>query len=228
MKTKSGSEARIGNEPAWRRGIGRGCVCSNDGSLLTNMRCLHQILAAAPFHSHPRVAAFRRIPKGSATQTAERRRVRVLISLGVSAGLAGFVAVYPSRSLGQEARPSPAVRQMMTEAAVARIAAESRGTLREPAIEAAPRSSEATSAADRTARSSRPSPPGGYSFVSHHGRMPRARIEDEYGAGAFIGLPFPPCPMRSLPNEPQSTRADSTGRATTKLHHRQHCLRGNQ
>ena len=73
--------------------------------------------------------------------------------------------------------------QMMTDAAVARIAAESRGTLREPAIEAAPRSSEAASAADRTSRASRPSPPGGYSFVSHHGRMPRARIEDEYGAG---------------------------------------------
>ena len=71
----------------------------------------------------------------------------------------------------------------MTEAAVARIAAESRGTLREPSIEAAPRSSETSAAADRTVRASRPSPPGGYSFVSYHGEMPQARIEDEYGAG---------------------------------------------
>ena len=71
----------------------------------------------------------------------------------------------------------------MTDAAVARIAAESRGTLREPSIEAAPRSSETPSAVDRTARASRPSPPDGYSFVSYHGQMPQARIEDEIGAG---------------------------------------------
>ena len=71
----------------------------------------------------------------------------------------------------------------MTDAAVARIAAESRGELREPSIEAAPRSSEATFAVDRTVRASRPSPPDGYSFVSYHGVMPRARIEDEFGAG---------------------------------------------
>ena len=63
------------------------------------------------------------------------------LSLGITAGLAGFIALHPSLSLGQEARPNPTARQMITDAAVARIAAESRGTLREPSIEAAPRSS---------------------------------------------------------------------------------------
>ena len=52
-----------------------------------------------------------------------RRRLRVLKSLGITAGLTGFVATCPSRSLGQEARPNSAKRQWMTEAAVARIAA---------------------------------------------------------------------------------------------------------
>ena len=68
---------------------------------------------------------------------------------------------------------------MMTDAAIARIAAESRGTLREPPIEAAPRSSETAAGGDWTGRESRPSPPDGYSFVSYHGEMPRARIEGE-------------------------------------------------
>ena len=63
------------------------------------------------------------------------------LSLGITAGLAGFIALHPSMSLGQEARPNPATRQMMTDAAVGGIAAESQGTLREPSIEAAPRSS---------------------------------------------------------------------------------------
>ncbi|MDE0166981.1 MAG: S8 family serine peptidase [Bryobacterales bacterium] len=71
----------------------------------------------------------------------------------------------------------------MTAAAVARIAAESRGALREPSIEAAPRSSGTPAVVDRAVRASRPSPPDGYSFVSHHGQMPKARIEGEIGAG---------------------------------------------
>ena len=71
----------------------------------------------------------------------------------------------------------------MTGAAVARIEAESRGTLREPSIEAAPWSSATPALADQAVRGSRPTPPDGYSFVSHHGEMPRARIEGEYGAG---------------------------------------------
>ena len=72
---------------------------------------------------------------------------------------------------------------MMTDAAVDRIATESRGILREPSIEAAPRSSAKTTVVDRTVRDSRPSPPDGYSFVSYQGEMPQAQIEDEFGAG---------------------------------------------
>ena len=71
----------------------------------------------------------------------------------------------------------------MTDAAVARIAAESRGTLGEPSIEAAPRSSEQTTLPDRTVRDSRPLPPDGYSFVSYQGEMPLAQIEGDFGAG---------------------------------------------
>ena len=105
------------------------------------------------------------------------------MSLGITAGLAGFVAYYPTTSLGQEARPNPTVKSIMTDAAIARIAAESRGTLREPPIEAAPRFSETLAGGDRTGRESRPSPPNGYSFVSYHGEMLRARIEGEGAVG---------------------------------------------
>ena len=104
------------------------------------------------------------------------------LSLGITAGLAGFIALHPSLSLGQEAKPNPAARQMMTDAAVARIAAENRGTLREPPIEAAPRSSATPAAVDQSVRDSRPSPPDGYSFVSYHGVMPQTRIEVEFSA----------------------------------------------
>ena len=115
--------------------------------------------------------------------TAEGRSIRVLMSLGITAGLAGFVAYYPTTSLGQETRPNPTVKSIMTDAAIARIAAESRGILREPPIEAAPRFSETPVGGDRTGRESRPSPPNGYSFVSYHGEMLRARIEGEGAVG---------------------------------------------
>ena len=107
--------------------------------------------------------------------------------LAIAAGLAGLVAYYASpgkkASPGEEARPTPTGESMMTNAVIARIAAESRGTLREPAIQAAPRSSGAPPAAKRTVRDSRPSPPDGYSFVSYHGEMPRGRVEGEVDAG---------------------------------------------
>ena len=115
--------------------------------------------------------------------TAEGRSIRVLMSLGITAGLAGFVAYYPTTSLGQETRPNPTVKSIMTDAAIARIAAESRGIIREPPIEAAPRFSETLAGGDRTGRESRPSPPNGYSFVSYHGEMLRARIEGEGAVG---------------------------------------------
>ena len=120
-------------------------------------------------------------------RTAEKRRIRVLMLLAIAAGLAGLVAYYASpgkkASPGEEARPTPTGESMMTNAVIARIAAESRGNLREPPIQAAPRSSEATAVVDGPVGDARPSPPDGYSFVSYHGEMPRARIEGEVDAG---------------------------------------------
>ena len=55
--------------------------------------------------------------------TAKTRRVRVLISLGIAAGLAGFGAACPSRSLGQETKPNTANRQKVTGAGAARTEA---------------------------------------------------------------------------------------------------------
>ena len=54
--------------------------------------------------------------------TAKRRPIRVLLSLGITAGLAGFAAVCPSRSLGQQTRPDSANRQQVTGAGFARPA----------------------------------------------------------------------------------------------------------
>ena len=100
------------------------------------------------------------------------------MSLAIAAGLVAYYA-----SPGGETSPNPTEKSRMTNAAIARIAAESRGTLREPPIQAAPRSSETPSAVDGPVGDSRPSPPDGYSFVSYHGEMPRARIEGEIDAG---------------------------------------------
>ena len=114
-------------------------------------------------------------------RTAEKRRTRGLMPLGIVAGLAGLVAYYTST--GEESKLNPTGESMVTNAAIARTAAESRGILREPPIEAAPRSSETLPAAKRTVRDSHPSPPDGYSFVSYHGEMPRGRVEGEVDAG---------------------------------------------
>ena len=113
--------------------------------------------------------------------TAKGKSIRVLIVLGVIAGLAGLVAYYASP--GGETSPNPAEKSMRTNAAIARIAAEGQGTLREPPIQAAPRSSEALGGFDGTVGPSRPSPPDGYSFAPYHGEMPRAQIEGRIDAG---------------------------------------------
>ena len=128
--------------------------------------------------------------------TAKGKSIRVLTVLGIIAGLAGLVAYYASP--GAETRPNPAEQSMMTNAAIARIAAEGQGTLREPPIQAAPRSSEALGGFDGTVNNSRPSPPGGYSFASYHGEMLRAQIEGGIDAGGeapvriLTGLGRPP------------------------------------
>ena len=107
--------------------------------------------------------------------------------LAIAAGLAGLVAYYASpgekESPGEEARPSPTEKSRMTNAAIARIAAESRGAVQEPQIQAPPRTIETLRASERSVEDTVPSPPDGYSFVSYHGEMPRARIEGEIDAG---------------------------------------------
>ncbi len=82
-----------------------------------------------------------------------------------------------------KARPAPAQASMMTRAGAARISEESRGGLREPALEAAPRSSEAAAVSEGRRPDPAPSPPAGYSFVSYRGEMPRERGAGEVGAG---------------------------------------------
>ena len=99
-----------------------------------------------------------------------------------------MVAYYASP--GAETRPNPAEKSMRTNAAIARIAAEGQGTLREPPIQAAPRSSEALGGFDGTVGPSRPSPPDGYSFAPYHGEMPRAQIEGRAAGGEGSGPDF--------------------------------------
>ena len=72
---------------------------------------------------------------------------------------------------------------MMSRAAAARISEESSGVLREPAVEAAPRSSATPAVSRQRGLDPTPSPPSGYSFVSYHGEMPRERLQGEVAAG---------------------------------------------
>ena len=96
-------------------------------------------------------------------RTAERRRIRVLMSLAIAAGLTGLVAYYTSPwgegkpRGGGKAEPNGKVQD------------DQRG--HRPDCRGEP------------GGDSRPSPPDGYSFVSYHGEMPRARLEGEVDAG---------------------------------------------
>ena len=119
-------------------------------------------------------------------QVARGKSIGILGALCVIAGSAAlithdsFSAVRP----GQEnERAGTARESMMTDAAIARISAESRGILREPPIESAPRSSEASAVVGRNVRGARPSPPTGFSFSSFHGEMPKQQIDGEVDAG---------------------------------------------
>ncbi len=112
---------------------------------------------------------------------ADKRTIGVLAAVAVAAILAGLVPYTRKPVERQEA--SLTGKAMATRAVMARIEAESRGIVREPGIQAAPRMAEAPAAAERPAEDTVPSPPEGYSFVSYHGNMPRARIT----AGAETG-----------------------------------------
>ena len=119
-------------------------------------------------------------------QIADRRSIAVLGALCAIAVSAAFVThvSFSAARPGQEKEQGKTAREsVMTDSAIASISAESRGILREPPVEAAPRSSEASTVVGRTVGGSRPSPPNGYSFSSFHGEMPRQQIEGEVDAG---------------------------------------------
>ena len=117
-------------------------------------------------------------------RTAYRSSLTTLGVLCVIAGSADFATSDTSPRAGQEeARLTPARESAMTRAAAARISEESRGVLREPPVEAAPRSSATPAVSDQAVRDSSPSPPAGYSFVSYQGEMPRERLQGEVAAG---------------------------------------------
>ena len=109
-----------------------------------------------------------------------------LLSLCAALGLAGL-AVHLLRTpaaLEQSpgAFPRPAAEQAMLDAAMARIAAESRSGIREPSLEAAPRAGDLAAGSAPAVRSA-PVPPAGYSLVAVQGEMPRARFRPERDAG---------------------------------------------
>ena len=116
-----------------------------------------------------------------------------LTTLGVLCLIAGSAEVATSETSPGEGREKARLTQArastMTRAAAARISDESRGVLREPAVEAAPRSSATAAVSQQRGLDSTPSPPAGYSFVSYQGEMPRERIEGELDAGAERPLP---------------------------------------
>ena len=145
-------------------------------------------------------------------RTANKRTIRVLAPLAVAAGLSGLIAYYMAP--GEEQKPALAGEAMATRAAIARIEAESRGTVREPQIQAPPRTAETPPLLDRSVEETPPSPPDGYSFVSYHGEMPRARIagevdiEDEPSRPVRTGWTRPRPSKRSPPRRPAR---DGTG-----------------
>ena len=110
-----------------------------------------------------------------------------LTILGVLCLIAGSAGVATSETSPGEGREKARLTQErasgMTRAAAARISEESRGALREPAVEAAPRSSATAAVSEQTVQDSSPSPPAGYSFVSYQGEMLRERIEGDVGTG---------------------------------------------
>jgi len=113
--------------------------------------------------------------------------------LGVLCLIAGSAEVVTSEtSAGEDretARLTQARESMMTQAAAARISEESRGDLREPAVEAAPRSSMTAAASERKGPDPTPSAPAGYSFVSYQGEMTREEREGGVDAGGERPLP---------------------------------------
>ena len=120
---------------------------------------------------------------------ADKRTMGVLAAVAVTAILAGLIPY--SKKPVERKEASLTGEAMATRAAMARIEAESRGSSREPEIQAAPRMAEAPAAVQEPTEDTVPSPPEGYSFVSYHGEMPRARISGGAEAGDERSGPRP-------------------------------------
>ncbi|MCY3774489.1 MAG: S8 family serine peptidase, partial [Candidatus Aminicenantes bacterium] len=128
----------------------------------------------------------------------------------VAAILAGLVAYYEKPGDRQEVLPTG--EAVATRAAMARIEAESGGTVREPEIQAAPRTAEPPAAVQRPVEDTVPSPPDGYSFVSYHGEMPRARISAGAEAGDEGSSPVPDWLNTAVSIETIVDQASAAGR----------------
>ncbi|MDE2962695.1 MAG: hypothetical protein OXU26_02175, partial [Acidobacteriota bacterium] len=146
-------------------------------------------------------------------RTASRRTLIISGVLCLIAGSADLATSETSPGEGREReRLAPAQASMMTRAASARISEESRGDLREPPVEAAPRSSAAAAVSGQRGPEPTPSPPAGYSFVSYRGEMPREGIEGEVDAGGNRSLVDFDWLGRETSIERLSTQADAAGR----------------
>ncbi len=108
-----------------------------------------------------------------------KKRASVLALLSLAAGLPLTLA---SPIPKEEATPSSLIggakEQKAVNAAVAQIAAESRGELQAPLVQAAPRISD-NGAHPVSSERSAPVPPNGYSFVTAHGKMAKAPLWDD-------------------------------------------------
>ncbi len=109
--------------------------------------------------------------------------------VAVVTGLAGLIAYYAAP--GEKQQPALTGEAGAIRAGIARIEAESRGAVQEPQIQAPLRTVEALPAAEGSVEDTLPSPPDGYSFVSYHGEMPRARIAVEIDTGDELSHPGP-------------------------------------
>ena len=104
----------------------------------------------------------------------------VLALLGLAAGLA-LTYLLSSNPKEKATSPSPAgdaMEQKSVDAALARIAAESRGELRAPLVQAAPRIADNGAHRISSGRSV-PAPPDGYSFVTADGEMAKGPLRDD-------------------------------------------------
>ena len=158
---------------------------------------------------------YRNDSAGSGPQRHRPKKTRdysdVLVSLALVASLAGLIVYY--RAPGEEAGAvSLTGEAKASRAALARIEAESRGIVLEPQLQAPPRSSETPPLLDGSAEETVHSPPEGYSFVSYHGEMPRARIAVEVDAGDEPAGPGPDWLDAVTSIEVLATQASAAGR----------------